>query len=443
MKQNRLKAIIKEHYPALSVMLLILIFSIIAMKKLGVQYTLYSDDFSYVLAGIEFANSETVTMNNSISALVMPGMPFFIGLFSLAFGEGIELWIALKIAWIIMGAMTSWFVYKSVRIFAPRWCAAAAMCLLMSPDFIWGNNLILTETPFMLMLSIMIYETFMMAKDKKWKHFIWGTAAFFCALMLKANIGLYPLFALFYLIIKKYPIKKLLLQSLVLLMVLCSFIVPWSIRNNKIYDAFIPLTFGSGNPELLGTYQGYGYPDDNLDYETYVNKPMQEVLKKYEKADGAIEPQVKWYTDQIRDSLKAEYRKSVWWNTNPKSMLISYLIIKPRNMIFNNVFCWKELFFNANQFTFKIRYIELSVIFLGILIALANRKFRKEYLFLIILYIVNIYLYASTYSFDRYAQPFLIIRFIMFGISLYGIKMLLLQTGKEYVKTDGLSHKKN
>lgn len=443
MKQKRLKSIIIEHYPAFFVMLFIFAFSVIAMKKLGVQYTLYSDDFSYVLAGIEFANSGIITMNNSISALVMPGMPFFIGLFSLVFGEGTELWIALKITWIIMGVMTAWFVYKSVRIFTPRWCAVAAMCLLMAPDFIWGNNLILTETPFMLMLSIMIYETFMLAKDKKWKHFIWGTAAFFCALMLKANIGLYPLFALVYLIIKKYPIKKLLLHALVLIMVLCAFIVPWSIRNNKIYDAFIPLTFGSGNPELLGTYQGYGYPDDNLDYETYVDKPMREFLKKYEKDDGTIQPQIKWYTDQIRDSLKAEYRKSVWWHTNTKSMIISYFIIKPRNMIFHNVFCWKELFVNANQFSFRIRYIELSVIFFGILISLANKKFRKEYLFLFILYIVNIYLYASTYSFDRYAQPFLIIRFIMFGISLYGIKMLLARTGKEYVREDRLLHKKN
>ena len=248
------------------------------------------------------------------------------------------------------------------------------------------------------MLSIMIYETFMMAKDKKWKHFIWGTAAFFCALMLKANIGLYPLFALVYLIIKKYPIKKLLLQGLVLIMVVCAFVVPWSIRNHKIYDAFIPLTFGSGNPELLGTYQGYGYPDDNLDYETYVNEPMREFMKKYENADGTIEPQVKWYTDQIRDSLKAEYRKSVWWNTNPKSMLVSYFIIKPRNMIFHNVFCWEELFKYANQFTFKIRYIELYTVFFGILISLANKKFRKEYLFLFI-FIYNKHLSLRVYIF--------------------------------------------
>lgn len=124
-------------------------------------------------------------------------------------------------------------------------------------------------------------------------------------------------------------------------------------------------------------------------------------------------------------------------------MLISYFIVKPRNMIFHNVFCWKELFNGANQFCFKIRYIELSVIFFGILIALAKKKFRKEYLFLLILYIINIYLYASTFSFDRYAQPFLVIRFIAFGLSIYGIKMLLSQTGKEYLKTDRFSNKKN
>ncbi len=425
------------------VMLLIFIFSVIAMNKLGVQYTLYSDDFSYVLAGIEFAHSGSITMNNSIGALIMPGMPFFIGLFALIFGEGINLWIALKLTWIIMGAMTAWFVYKSVRIFAPRWCAVCAMCLLLTPDFIWGNNLILTETPFMLMLSVMVYETFMMGKERKWKHFIWGTAAFFCALMLKANIGLYPLFALGYLIIKKYPAKKLLLYGAIVFLVLISFMTPWSIRNYKLYDAFIPLTFGSGNPELLGTYQGYGYPDDNLDYETNVYAPMRQFSQKYENEDGSVQPHIVWYINQISDSMKAQYRKSVWWQTNPKSMILSYAIIKPYNMIYKYVFCWRELFYGANQFCLYIRHIELLVAFIGLIAALINKRYRNEYLFLIILYLINIYLYATTFSFDRYAQPFLAPRFITFGLALSEIKMLLSRNGKVYARKNTLSRKKN
>jgi len=58
----------------------------------------------------------------------------------------------------------------------------------------------------------------------------------------------------------KYGIKKLLKQGLIIACVLLCFIVPWSIRNYIHYDAFIPLTYGAGNPMLLGTYQGVGLP---------------------------------------------------------------------------------------------------------------------------------------------------------------------------------------
>lgn len=93
------------------------------------------------------------------------------------------------------------------------------------------------------------------------------------ALMLKANIGIYPLFAAIYLLVVKYDFKVLLKQGLILACALLCFMIPWSIRNYIQFQAFIPLTYGSGNPKLLGTYQGEGYPaDETLDYETNVEQ---------------------------------------------------------------------------------------------------------------------------------------------------------------------------
>ena len=65
--------------------------------------------------------------------------------------------------------------------------------------------------------------------------------------MMKANIGIYPIFAFIYLLLVKYDFKLLLKQGLILVGVLLCFIVPWSIRNYIHYDAFIPLTYGAGN----------------------------------------------------------------------------------------------------------------------------------------------------------------------------------------------------
>ena len=60
------------------------------------------------------------------------------------------------------------------------------------------------------------------------------------------------------------------------------FVVPWTIRNYALYDAFIPLTYGVGNPMLRGTYQGANHPlDEELDYVTNVDHVMDKLYEKY------------------------------------------------------------------------------------------------------------------------------------------------------------------
>ena len=95
----------------------------------------------------------------------------------------------------------------------------------------------------------------MMGRSRQKKYFWYCLAAYMLALMLKANIGIYPLFAAIYLLVVKYDFKVLLKQGLILACALLCFMIPWSIRNYIQFQAFIPLTYGSGNPKLLGTYQ--------------------------------------------------------------------------------------------------------------------------------------------------------------------------------------------
>ncbi len=49
-------------------------------------------------------------------------------------------------------------------------------------------------------------------------------------------------------------------QALISVLVLFVVLGPWWARNYIQFDKFIPLTAGAGNPLLLGTYQGEGYP---------------------------------------------------------------------------------------------------------------------------------------------------------------------------------------
>lgn len=409
----------KENKLILMVIAGLFLVRILAMLQLGVMYSLKSDDLSYVLSGIEFKNTGVITMHGAISAQIMPGMPVFIGILSLIFGEGALLWFVLKIVWITMGCISAFLAYKCVNLFAPKWCGIIAALLFFRVDYIWMDNLILTETPFMLCFLGMVYSTLMMGKTQGKKYFYMCLLMYMSGLMLKANIGIYPVFAFVYLLLVKYDFKLLLKQGIIIGVALLMFIIPWSIRNYKIYDAFIPLTYGAGNPALLGTYQGVGYPsDESLDYSTNVDDVAKERFFKYYEEDGSIkDAHIEKYVSLETDGIKAKYRLSEWKKNDPVSVIKSYLIIKPIEMM-NSVFYWDEVFSIDKMTVMILNSVEWVVLLLSIFTAFILKQRRAEMFFLSLLYLGNILVYAMTFSFDRYAATLTPLRFICVGIGV-------------------------
>ena len=92
-----MKKFFLENKWILLLMLALFLERVIVLYQLGAEYSLESDDLSYVNSGIAFANSGAITMHGVLSAQIMPGMPVLIGVFVLIFGEGHLLWIALKL----------------------------------------------------------------------------------------------------------------------------------------------------------------------------------------------------------------------------------------------------------------------------------------------------------------------------------------------------------
>lgn len=390
-----------------------------ALHTLGVAYTLASDDLSYVKSGIVFAQTGTVTMHSVWpSAQIMPGMTWLIGLFALIFGRGTSLWLALKLLWCAMGSLTGVLVFQSVRLYAPRWCAVLAVLPLFGPDFVWTDNLILTETPFLLCFTAMIYFTLRMGRDGDWRAF-WGClAAYLGGLLLKANIALYPLFALAYLLCVHYPVKKLLRQAAVLACAAVCFLVPWTIRNYRLFDAFIPLTYGAGNPQLLGTYQGIGFPhDEDLNYQTNVDDVVRRTYARYYSADGTVPERYQKYLSLQRDGIQARYRMSVWRREHPGSFVISYLVLKPLQMI-RGTFYWKRLFGIPGAWVQALTDGNGVLCLVLTAAALARKRARPQVVFLAALYLGNVFIYAMTFVYGRYNLSLMPARLILLGIGL-------------------------
>ena len=193
---------------------------------------------------------------------------------------------------------------------------------------------------------------------------------------------------------------------------------------------FIPLTYGSGNPLLLGTYQGSGYPlDEELNYEM-LNDSMSKEMQYY-LSENYPRDKYKVYYSLEYDKLKAEYRISEWWKADKVSFIKSYLIFKPKIMLYSS-FYWEEVFNIDIKVNLAFRIIDLVLFLISSILILIYRTNLLEYAFLMIFYILQIILYCVAFAYERYAITLFPIRFIIIAIGLYigysKIKTLLKKT---------------
>ncbi len=438
---SKLKKFFCENYMICIIILISLILHILAINELGFKYTLNSDDASYINSGITFLKTGTITMHGVLSAQIMPGMTFLIALFAFIFGTGTKLMISLKIFYILIGLSTVFVVYKTIKLYTNQFFASLPCLFFLAIDYIWMDNLTLTETPFLLCFSLLIYFSLKLSVDydkkEKSKHqllfdYIFILISYFVAIFIRPNIGIFPLFLFIFLFLKKYDFKLLIKQCLIAGAILIILLAPWTYRNYKLFGKFIPLTYGMGNPLLLGTYQGIGYPEDEeLDYITNVDNKMPSEMKYYLENQNEKDYMTKYYSLEY-DGMKAKYRMKEWWKKDKKSMLKSYLYYKPYELIYST-FYWDTLLGVETEQIVFTRKLDILLFILSSLIIIFDRSKLKEWLFLILLYGSQIVLYAYTFAFSRYAITMFFIRYIIIGIgfSILFKKIIKLKKSKK------------
>ena len=426
--------------------------------QLGPDYLSYSDDEAYVKAGLFFAGTGTISMWGPFpSAMIMPAMPVVIGLFSFVFGSGTALLVAVKLLWILMGVMTAYVVYKSVTLFCSGWAGLFAAAHFLIPNLAWMNHVLLTETPYMFFLSLAVYETLCLGEHFERKHAVRYLIVYMAGLMFRTNMLLLPLFTGIYLLCRHVSIRILLKSAAVLCCTLLLFVIPWSIRNYNQFGAFIPITYGGGNPYLLGTYQGEGYPEDEeLDYETNVSKVMHTRYASYyreEKQPWTADRDTAYYIDHFdpegevkelrhaqflslqADGIKAKYRVREWQQRDFTGFLKSYLLIKPRWLL-NWSWAWEEAFHVPYQALHRLSQLNAVFCALTVFLSLIKKKYRAPVLFLSIAYLISIYLYATAFVSDRYASTLMLFRYALtgFGMALCLDRYLL---GSKAIQKEG------
>lgn len=321
MQKNKIKSLFLDNWCILVVLIISLILHILALKELGFNYSLNSDDADYIKSGIVFLQTGKITMHDVLSAQIMPGMTFLIAFMALIFGVGSKLIISLKILWLIMGLLTIYIVYKTIKLYSNQYIAAISCLFFLAADYIWMDNLILTETPYILLFSLLIYHTLKLSIKTNKKDYVLIVIYYILAVFIRPTIGIFPIFLFIFLTLKKYNFKLLIRQCIIAGIILLLCLIPWTYRNYKVFNHFIPLTYGTGNPLLLGTYQGSGYPtDEELDYVKNVDEKIPAEMKYYLQNPNKKDYMTKYYSLEY-DGLKAKYRMHEWWNKDKISML--------------------------------------------------------------------------------------------------------------------------
>lgn len=429
---------IDKTYKILTATLLFLIFAerIYVLLELGADYCSGVDDFNYVPSGIYFGKTGVLAYDNIPlpSALIMPGMPLVIGLVSRILGDGAALWAALKVIWSLMGTVTAYYIYKSTCLAAPKWCGLIAMSCFLLPNQAWMNNVILTETPYMLALTMCIYYTILMGRSSERRYFLAYFAAVLLGLLFRSNMLVLPFFSAVYVfaVRKSARWKELLRRACFMFCTVAILTTPWAIRNYIQFDAFIPFTYGVGNPMLLGTYQGENYPlDEELDYETNVDAVVQEKYARYFDEYGSLkEPQHEEYIRMETDSIKARYRISQWLKDDPFSYIKSLFYTKPRFCI-TWVWYWHGVMGVEPESMHVASQINFVFCCLTVLLSLLIKQHRKEVLFLCLVYWGNMLITSFGFITDRYCSTLMACRYILFGIGFYliaeAVKRVLLR----------------
>ena len=408
---------LKNNWPICIVLFISFVLHILAFREVGFEYSLKSDDLHYVYSGITFLKEGKITMHGVLSAQIMPGLTFFIAFVSLIFGSGFKLWVALKILYMFMGLWTIVGIYKILRLYANKYVSAIPCLFFLATDYIWMDNLILTETPFILFFVLMIYHTLKLSINPNKKDYILVIVYYILDVFIRPNIGIYPIFLFLFLLLKKYDFKLLIKQCFIAGIVLLVLLTPWTIRNYKVFNKFIPLTYGVGNPLLLGTYQGYNYPsDDELDYVANVDKKMDKEMRYYLENEDSKEYMRKYYSLEY-DGMKAKYRMKEWWKKDKKSMLFSYFVYKPKVVIYG-AFFWHQILGVKTETLLIIRDIELILTALSVILILIDKTKIKEMFFLGFVYFSQVALYSYTFALNRYGITLFFIRYIIIGFGL-------------------------
>ncbi|MGR5984422.1 ArnT family glycosyltransferase [Bacillus cytotoxicus] len=418
----------KVKWALLSMILLIgFLFRFLTLTTYGVDLTIASDDIGYQNSAKVLLDTGMLTYHDPAKPTIhiMPGQSMLLASIFYLFGSGASGLFIAKLVMMLFGVASIYMTYKiATYILNPASGLIVALLLACYPPEVVVENLTLTEGPFLFFSLGLLYWSLKLANTHAMKDLFIVLLFYFLALYFRVQIALYPILLFVYLLIKRYPFRIMMKQAIVSFVLLCIILGPWWARNYIQFHQFIPLTAGAGNPLLLGTYQGEGYPK-----EKGMDEIEGELHEKY--------PHIEAHEFMQMEKEIAVNRMKEWWRTDKESMLRSYLVLKPEIL-------WEKPYYYPGH---NIKIFDISgegmkgffefikqLFFICTILSfvLCWRKWR-EYIFLWILLLFQTYFTSLYVAYERYALPLMPLLFIIIGI---GITVAIMKVRKLFLKKE-------
>ena len=380
------------------------------------------DSRSYLDAAMAFASSGRITYWGDRTAMIMPGIVALPGLLAKLVGSREATVVAVGLVWVFLGSLTPLFYYKSVRLFAPAWCALLTGLVGAAPWLMIIDQQFLTECPYYLFFAMALYYTLKMGETGERKY-AWRYAfSVLAALLFRANILSFIPFTFLYLILKRrYPWRELLRRALILTGVLALFIVPWTVRNYRVfYGNVIPITYGASSPLLEGTYQGVYYPSDEELQEAFGAFDADEIVQQqhpelFDEDGNLLDAEMGQYVRLLKEGELARFRIRGWWKLHPREYLLANFYIKPRAGLNNPWYDGSFLRLSWNT-VHRLRQANFLFCVFSLALAFALKRRRLVMSFLALAYAVNFLLVMASFFGARYAQMLMAYRYVAMGI---------------------------
>lgn len=392
-------------------LLLALAIRLITVFHYGLNLTLHSDDQGYTTSAIRFLKSGMFTYYSAHypTLHMMPGITFLLAFVFWIFGTGATGIYAAKIMMTILSIISLYGVYLIGKRVWGRTAALIGVFLIAFylPE-IETSALLLTETPFYLSSVYLVYYAIRFAEERRAAFFYLAIVFYLVGVFFRPTNALYPLVVLIYVLWKKYPVKSLVKHGLIGAVIVLAVMSPWWIRNYHDFHHFVPLTDGTGNPLLLGTYQGYHYPPPSI------NVTLERIQAAHpQMASNIPKNEYQWFNYQTQAAIS---RMKLWWHQDKAAFLYSYLVYKPI-LLWKDPFYWLQLFHIPKSVMtwFQWKLVVLGI--LGYVIAWWKARRSRPEVFLILATLAYYTaLYAIYFAYGRYNEPTM--PFVLLGIGV-------------------------